>query len=204
MLISRSPQNADAITVSNTGSAPLRITGITLGGANPQRFGLTHNCPINGAGLGIGGSCTVNVTFTPNNTTTRNATVRVAVALPAVTGTVTLTGTTIRPAVTLSPTSLAFGNVPINTISPPQTVTLTNTGTVPLVLNSISMGGANPGRFPQTNNCPVGGGSILPNGSCTITVTFGPNRVGPRSATIIIRDNAPNTPQTVVVTGTGQ
>ena len=194
---------AQMITVSNTGSAALRINGISLGGANLQRFGLTHNCPIGGAGLAVGGSCTVNVTFTPNSTTTRTATVRVAVAAPAITGTVTLTGTTIRPAVTLSATSLAFGNVPINTISAPQTVTVTNSGTVPLVFSSISIGGLNPGRFPQTNNCPIGGAGLAPNASCTVTITFQPNRRVARSATLTIRDNAPNSPQTVALTGTG-
>jgi hypothetical protein len=194
---------SQAVIVSNSGSAPLRINGISLGGANPQRFGLTHNCPIGGAGLAAGGSCTVNVTFTPNSNTARTATVRVAVAAPAVTGTVALTGTTIRPAVTLSATSLAFGNVPINTISAPQTVTVTNTGTVPLVFSSISMGGLNPGRFPQTNDCPIGGAGLPPNASCTVTITFQPNRIVARSATLTIRDNAPNSPQTVALTGTG-
>jgi FtsP/CotA-like multicopper oxidase with cupredoxin domain len=194
---------AQTITVSNTGSAALRITGITLGGANPGRFGLTHNCPIGGTGLAVGGNCTVNVTFTPNSNTTRTATVRVAVAAPAVTGTVTLTGTTVRPLATLSTASLAFGNVPINTVSAPQTVTVTNTGTVPLVFTSIALGGPNAARFTQTNNCTIGGTGLDPNSSCTVTITFRPNRRAARSATLTIRDNAPNSPQTVALTGTG-
>ncbi len=117
---------------------------------------MTQNCPIGGTGLAVGGSCTINVTFTPNNTLNRSALIRVRVAVPAVSGTVTLTGTTIRPTISVSPTSLAFGNVPINTISTPQTVTVTNTERVPLAFTSITMGGANPGRFPQTSNCGAG------------------------------------------------
>ncbi len=39
---------AQTITVTNTGGAALRITGITLAGANPLRFGMTQNCPIDG------------------------------------------------------------------------------------------------------------------------------------------------------------
>jgi hypothetical protein len=88
-------------------------------------------------------------------------------------------------------------------VSTPQTITVTNTGTVPLVFNSITVGGPNPGRFPQTNNCPIGGAGLAPNTSCTITVTFRPNRRVARSATIFIRDNAPNNPQTVALSGTG-
>ncbi len=192
------------ITVSNTGGANLRITGITLGGANAARFGMTHNCPIGGTGLVPGGTCTINVTFTPNNNpVTRTAQVRVAVAAPAVTGTVALTGTTTQATVGLSPTSIAFGNVPINTTSAPQTVTLTNTGTVPLIINGIALGGANPARFTQTNNCPIGGTGLAAGSSCTITVTFHPTRTGARSATVTIRDNGVGSPQTVALTGTG-
>ena len=194
---------AQTITVTNTGGAALRITGIALAGANPGRFGMTQNCPINGAGLAPNATCTITVTFTPNNNTNRSALIRVTVAAPAVTATVTLTGTTVRPVATVSAASLAFGNVPINTISAPQTVTITNSGTVPLVFNSIIMGGPNAARFPQTNNCPIGGAGLAPNASCTATITFRPNRKVARTATLTIRDNAANSPQTVALTGTG-
>jgi hypothetical protein len=195
---------AQSVLVTNVGSANLRITGISLGGANPGRFGMTHNCPINGAGLAPQGTCTINVTFIPNNNANRSAVINVRVAAPAVSGTVTLSGSTARPTVSLSPTSIAFGTQPINTTSAPQTVTVTNTSAVPLVINSISLGGANPGRFGQTNNCPIGGAGLPAGGSCTISVTFTPNRRVARSATLIVRDNAANSPQTVALTGTGQ
>ena len=51
---------------------------------------------------------------------------------------------------------------------------MTNTGVVPLVFSSITMGGLNPGRFPQTNNCAIGGAGLAPNASCTVTITFNP------------------------------
>jgi hypothetical protein len=105
--------------------------------------------------------------------------------------------------VSVSPTSVAFGNVPMNTTSAPQTITVTNTSTVPLVINSITLGGNNPARFGQTNNCPIGGTGLAAGGSCTITVTFTPNRRAARSATVVIRDNAANSPQSVALTGTG-
>jgi FtsP/CotA-like multicopper oxidase with cupredoxin domain len=194
---------AQIVTVSNTGTAPLRINGITLGGANPGRFGQTNNCPFGLPGLPAGASCTVNVTFTPNTNATRTANLNVNVAAPAVSRSVTLTGTTLRPTVTVTPASIAFGTQPINTTSAPQTVTVQNTGTVPLIINSITMGGANPARFGQSNTCPIGGGGLQAGASCTIGVTFTPNRRVARSATLTIRDNAANSPQTVTLTGTG-
>ena len=191
------------VTVSNTGTAALRINSITFGGANPGRFGQNNNCPIGAPGLAIGASCTVNVSFTPNNTTTRTATLNVNVAAPAVSRSVTLTGTATRPTVSVTPASIAFGTQTINTTSAAQTVTVTNSSTVALIINSITMGGANPNRFGQTNNCPMGGAGLAAGASCTISVTFTPNRRVARSATLTVRDNAANSPQAVTLTGTG-
>ena len=69
--------------------------------------------------------------------------------------------------------------------------------------SSITLGGLNPGRFAQTHTCTIGGAGLAPGGSCTITVTFTPNRRVARSATLNIRDNASPTLQTVTLTGTG-
>jgi FtsP/CotA-like multicopper oxidase with cupredoxin domain len=195
---------AQLVTVSNTGIGALRITGINLGGTSPARFTLTNTCPIGGTGLAAGASCTLTLTFTPTNNNNRLAQVRINVAAPAVSQTVTLTGTTARPTITVSPTAIAFGNQLINTTSAPQQVTVANTSAVPLIITSITMGGANPGRFAQTGNCPIGGAGLAANTSCTVNVTFTPNRRVARAATLSIRDNAAGSPQTVALTGTGQ
>ncbi|MDD4964571.1 MAG: hypothetical protein PHI11_11715 [Gallionella sp.] len=47
----------------------------------------------------------------------------------------------------LSTSSLTFGSQTINTSSPIQTVILSNTGTSPLSLSSLVLGGVNPGQF---------------------------------------------------------
>jgi len=195
---------AQLVNVSNTGSAPLRITSITLGGTSPARFTLLNTCPIGGTGLAAGGNCTLTLTFTPTNNNNRSALVRINVAAPAVSQTVTLTGTTALPAVAVSPASIAFGNQLINTTSAPQPVTVTNTSAVPLIITSITMGGPNATRFGQTNNCPIGGTGLAAGTSCTVNVTFTPNRRVARAATLTIRDNATGGTQTVALTGTGQ
>jgi hypothetical protein len=181
------------------------ITSINFGGANAARFGQTNNCPIRGAGLAAGASCTINVVFTPNNTATRTATLRVNVSAPAVSGTVTLTGTTVRPMVSVSPATIPFGSQAINTTSLEQTVTFTNTGVVPVVISRISLGGVNPARFAITKNtCPIGGTGVAAGGSCTVSVTFRPTRKVSYSATLTFRDNANPGSQVVSLTGSGQ
>jgi hypothetical protein len=44
---------------------------------------------------------------------------------------------------------------------------------------------------------------VPPAGNCTINVTFTPSTGGPRSATLTISDNAPGSPHTVPLSGTG-
>jgi hypothetical protein len=192
------------VVVTNTGSAALILTGIGFGGANPGRFGQTSNCPIRGAGLASGASCTINVVFTPNNSTTRTATLNVRVSAPAVSGSVALTGSTVLPTANVSPATIAFAAQAINTTAAAQTVTVTNTGTAPLLITRISLGGNNPGRFALVNNtCPIGGAGLSVGGTCTVGVTFRPLRRTNYSATLTVRDNASPGSQVVSLTGSG-
>jgi hypothetical protein len=100
-------------------------------------------------------------------------------------------------AVSLSPTSLNFGNQSVGTTSAPQTVTMTNSGSAALTINSIST----TGDFAQSNAC---GNSLAANASCTVAVTFTPTASGSRTGSLVITDNAPNNPQSVALTGASQ
>ena len=100
------------------------------------------------------------------------------------------------PAVSLSPTSLTFGTQLFGTSSNPQPVTLTNTGNAPLSISKV----ATSPNFSQTNNCPR---KIQPGGQCTANVVFTPHNVNTITGNITITDNAPNSPQTVPLTGIG-
>jgi len=69
-----------------------------------------------------------------------------------------------------------------------------------MTISSITITGTNPANFAQTNNC----GTSLGAGSfCTINVTFTPSSNGAKSAKVSIADNAPKSPQTVTLSGTG-
>jgi hypothetical protein len=102
--------------------------------------------------------------------------------------------------VSLSPASLNFGNQTVGVASSPQNVTLQNNGNINVTITSIQITGANSGDFAQTNNCP---GSVQPNGSCQISVTFTPTADGTRNAAVSITDSAPNSPQQVPLSGVG-
>jgi Beta-propeller repeat/Abnormal spindle-like microcephaly-assoc'd, ASPM-SPD-2-Hydin len=103
------------------------------------------------------------------------------------------------PNVGLAPVSLGFGSQNDGTTSPPQTVTLTNTGNQTLTVTGATITGTNSGDFAQTNTC----GSVAPQATCTVSVTFTPTIVGSESANVSITDDAPHSPHAEPLTGTG-
>ena len=104
------------------------------------------------------------------------------------------------PMVSLSKTSLTFADQVIGTSSPSQTVTLTNTGVLTLTISSISVTGTITSDFGQTNTCDAG---LPPGGRCTITITFAPTQIGPRTASVTVTDNGVGSPQNIALSGAG-
>jgi uncharacterized repeat protein (TIGR02543 family) len=98
--------------------------------------------------------------------------------------------------VALTPASLTFAATTVDSTSPAQQATLTNTGPNPVSIASI----ATSGNFAQTNTC----GTILAVGaSCVIDVTFTPTAAGTRTGVLTVVDNAAGSPHTVSLSGTG-
>jgi len=110
--------------------------------------------------------------------------------------TVSLSGTGITPTLTINPFSLAFGNQNVGVASAPQAITATNNGAATLTFSSIQASGA----FSETDNCAV---PLKPGTSCTINVVFTPTTAGATTGAVTLTDNAPGSPQTVQLTGTG-
>ena len=110
------------------------------------------------------------------------------------------------PSATLAP-DRTFASRLVNTTSPAQTVTLSNTGNAPLSIASITLpnlAGTNPGDFIISNNAC--GATLAAGASCNIAVTFRPTAVGTRTATLRATDNsgsAPGSTQDVTLTGIG-
>jgi len=190
---------AQNINLTNNGTANLTISSIVIAGADPTDYKQTNNCP---ATLAAGFSCNIAVTFSPIATGTRTATVTATDSATGSPHSVNLTGTGkagALPVVTLTPPSLAFPNVALNTTSK-QTVTVKNTGAAALSFTSITITGTVPSDFSQTNTCT---GSIAVNGTCTITVSFTPSTFEDQTGTVTLTDNAANSPQSIPITGNG-
>jgi hypothetical protein len=191
------------VTVVNQGSGTLNISGIAVTGGGASSFGIvpagSSPCPSSGT-LASAASCTVTINFAPLSSGTKSASLSLSDNATGSPQTVSLTGTAVAPAITLSASSLTFGAQPAGTASTPQNVTLSNPGTTSLGISGIVLNGANPTDFIETNNCPQ---SLGVSASCVITVKFDPSATGSssRTASISISDNAPQSPQTVALAG---
>ncbi|MGA2502292.1 MAG: choice-of-anchor D domain-containing protein, partial [Tepidisphaeraceae bacterium] len=97
---------------------------------------------------------------------------------------------------TISPTTLTFSGTIEGQLSSAQTVTLTNSGGVPLTSIAISVSGA----FQQTNDCTA---SLAANSSCAINVQFDPAATGTQTGTLSGTDSTRTQPETVALSGTG-
>lgn len=106
------------------------------------------------------------------------------------------------PAVSLSPTSLTYAPRDTGTTSPAQSVTATNSGNAPLFFNSAAIRGLDTLDFTAVSD-GCSGLTLTPGASCTMSITFSPTAAGTRTAALTFTDNAPNSPQTASLTGTG-
>jgi len=203
------PSTALTVTLRDTGNAALSIKSLTLTGTNVHDFAQTNTCR---SSLTAGANCTIKVTFTPSASGSRTASISITdnasgspqtVSL-AGTGTSTSNAAGVTAAVaSVSPTSLPFGNLPIDVASSPQSLTLSNTGNATLSIDSLALTGTNANDFAQSNTCGSSLATSGNNSSCTIVVIFTPSLAGAESAAVSITDNASGSPQTVSLSGTG-
>jgi uncharacterized repeat protein (TIGR01451 family) len=184
------------ILITNSGNATLVIgTGSVSGGefvraATPRCDGVT---------LAPAASCTEKVAFAPTTVGPQTGTWSVTSNAAGSPHSVSLSGEGVAaptPAVTLNPTSLTFASQAVGTTSPPQSVTLTNSGTATLNVSSIQV----TGDFAQTNNC---GSTVGAGASCTLSVTFTPLIAGGRTGSLKVFSDASGSPHAVSLSGTG-
>src|SRR5437588_532616 len=126
------------VTLTNTGAAPLTINSFAASGDHAATSTAANACPMRPALLAAGANCTIDVTFTPTASGARSGTLSLADNAAGSPQMVPLSGTGTVPYATLSRSSLDFGNQLLTTTSAPMTVTLTNTGTAALTINSFA------------------------------------------------------------------
>ena len=144
---------AQTATISNSGSGPLLISGISLAGSNPNDYRESDNCGLN---LAAGASCTISVTFTPPSLGSFPATVVINDNDPTSPQTITLSGTGVN-----TPDFVVASSIPSLAVPPGGsaqfsiTVSAQNGASIPAV--TVSASGLPPGAtasFTQSSITP--------------------------------------------------
>jgi hypothetical protein len=190
------PNGADGVTGTNTVGGGAGANGAYGGGGGGGgRFGGGGGAPGASSGCGGtfasgggGGSSIVPDGATSGVSTTESAVVTLSFSL--------------APRADVSTSSLAFGDVLVGTNSTEQTVTIGNSGSIPLALGSGTMTGTDPAAFVKTvDSCS--NATLDVGASCQVTLLFKPTTVGTKTAVFRITDNSPTSPHDVALTGTG-
>jgi len=187
------------VSVTATGTASVRVYGVTVDGDNAAEFVPDGGC--SGVLLAPGTSCTIAVAFTPGDIGARAARLTITDNARDGSHVVTLGGTGTAPRVALG--ALDFGSQQIgSTIT--RTVTLTNTGNSDLQLSRVYLTGGSRTDFALSDPNGCAGSTIAAGATCDLSIAFTPQRAGRRTTTLAVQDNAPGSPQGVEVAGSGR
>jgi hypothetical protein len=179
---------AKAVTITNNQAVALGISSIAV----TADYSQSNTC---GTVLAAMASCTVSVVFTPAALGSRPGTLSIAHGAVNSPISIPLSGSGITY-VSTSATSLSFGNQLVRSPSTARIVTLTNSQTTALTLQSIETSGS----FSQTNNC---GNQLSAGTSCTISVVYAPKFADEEHSALVIRDSGFGSPRSVSLDGVG-
>jgi hypothetical protein len=205
-------------TLTNSGSDTLNLAAanaVGISGTNAADFKVATGttCVNGGAVAPNGGTCVVNVTFTPSTTAAEAGTLTITDDSGGVAGTtqtVALTGTGTTVTVAFSPSPEPFGNQRVGTTSVALTMTLTNSGNGAVTLaaaNAVTLSGGNAGDFAITGGTCAASLVLTaapgPGNTCTVTATFKPSALGSENTTLTVTFQGGTPPATDNLTGTG-
>jgi len=184
------PSAARTILVSNAGNSDLDFTSEIFTSGNTGDFSIdpnTTSCRFT-APLFSGESCLIGIIFRPAAAGARSAVLTLLDDTVTGSNVINLSGTgATAAAAQVLPNSLTFASQTDGTSSASQPVTLSNTGGLPLTINSYIFTGTNMGDFSQTHTC---GATLAGGAHCTINVTFTPVAAGSPTATLSVNTSA--------------
>src|SRR5271156_5162146 len=179
-------------TVQNTGGTSVTISGSTASGTGFSISGIST--PLT---LAPGQSTSFNVTLTPPSAGNFSGSVSITSDAFNPSLNIALSGTAVAPAtLTVTPTSLAFTNVPAGQ-NQTQTEIVKNTGGVNSTISAATASGT--GFSVSGISTPL---TLAPGQSTSFSVAFTPSSAGSFSGTVSVTSDASNPSLTIPVSGT--
>ena len=188
-------KSSQVLIITNSGTATLTITQVNQTGSAFSDSGFS--LPLN---VNAGKLTTITVAFLPTLIGTVSGNISIVSNAPTSPTSVALAGTGIAATLTLSisPTSLSFGNITTGTSSTSQNVSISNTGNASVTISQITLSGSD---YTMTGgSAPV---TLSPSQNLNLTILFSPTVAGSLNETISIVSNASGSPATVSLSGTG-
>jgi hypothetical protein len=185
------PSGEFQVEAGNSGGSPIPITSISI---TPPFTIASNACGT--TSLAADTDCQLELVFTP--TQEGAATGKLTMVDGTETQTVSLSGFGYAPPTDqLSPTSVSFPDTAVGQLSAAQTVSLSNTGDLPLTSITASVSA---GFQISKNAC---GTQLAAHSPCTISVQFAPTQLGVQTGVLTVSDITRAQPQTVALSGTG-
>jgi Abnormal spindle-like microcephaly-assoc'd, ASPM-SPD-2-Hydin len=189
-----------AVLLLNESSTPIDVSQLNV---SDQNFFVNSQSKLP-ATINAGGVYNFEIGFKPGTNSnysgqfTVTTTSGIQIGKGTITGSGVSSGNSSAPVLTVSASSLIFGNVTLGSAST-QPLTLTSTGSAPVIIDSASLSGSgftlSGATFPATLN---------PGQSATLQVQFNPMAAGPALRQLTIQSNSSTNATTVVdVSGTG-
>ena len=196
VLVGGTPSGTEQVEAGNSGTAPVTITSVAI---TPPFTISSNQCT---SSLAAGADCQLLLAFAP--TQRGAATGALTFTEGSNTQSVVLSGFGwAPPSDGLSATSLSFGGIETGQSSPVQTVTLSDTGDLPVTVIAITLSGP----FTESDNCNGQLAANYPLATCVIRVQFAPNasQLGAQTGTLTVTDELNGVPHTqkVPLSGTG-
>jgi hypothetical protein len=189
------------VTLTNSTGASITLGNPALSITGPFEIGTGATFCTNGLVIPSNGTCFIYVKFAPTVTGYPTGTLTVSDNSSSSPQAVALSGT--ATGISFNPAEVIVSSPIGKQASTP--VAITNVGTSTISFTAQVITGPNKQDFTTTNlTDPPCGGSLAAGASCNFTVNFTPSVAGSESATLLIYDNSPGSPQMLTLQGTGQ
>jgi ribosomal protein L30E len=188
------------MTILNNGSSTLTITNLKISGTDATQFvTVGATTPIT---ITAGNNYALKIKFTPTSAGLKSASLELTHNAAINTSSVSLSGTgvALSPNISVNTTSIIFGPVMLNE-SKDTNLTIANTGNGVLTISSFTIAGTDASMFSIVNpTTPI---NINPGANYILKLRFSPTSERVKTGNLIIAHNAPGSPTTVNLSGTG-
>jgi hypothetical protein len=189
--VSAGTSTSKSVTIANSGNTSVTLSQINVSAKDFSVSGITT--PVT---LSAGQNTTMNVTFKPSASENITGNITVASSQEA-NAVIAVSGSGVQPALSITPSSASFGNVTQGSPAS-QTFQLQNSGTGTLTVSQVGVTGN--GFTLGTLALPV---TLSSGQTSNFNVEFNPAAAGAVTGSVSVVSNAPNSPATIGLSGTG-